>query len=418
MTKIRITEKQAKKLGLIKPKIVKITKEQYNRLFANGLIKEELGSAPSVNNSELGDIKGETLELIKYLYRKSEDLSPFWEQHGLKYDDICKTLVDKGLIISKNGKYELSKKSGTPENAIKVMEDELRNLIGESPELETEDAGGYPTGADQDSNAPWKQTDTKSKAVEPKMKLFEVIYYNSEIAILKKTNGELYVFYYGEVNKNDLANYAERQVTNVTKGDDGLPDTEYSEDFEIDGYVIEGYINDNLKHIHQGVGVSDYEKGVPLVKIDEPLKADLLSIYDKDRNLVNILGNIQEMTGAASSGAFTAPMGMTRKEMPISSDGLDVPVVNEINTAGAGHFQYDTNALPDVGRNGEFKNHKKTKAEKSTQYAGGSFVKFNDCVKYNNKPAGVGCSQGAVDGVVTTTKTKSNINAPSLSKLK
>ncbi len=86
------------------------------------------------------------------------------------------------------------------------------------------------------------------------------------------------------------------------------------------------------------------------------------------------------------------------------------------STSSAGHFQYDANALPGIDRDGSFKEHKKSKAEKSTQYAGGSFVKFNDCTKLNNKPAGAGCSQGAVDGVVKTTKSKNNINAPSLAE--
>jgi hypothetical protein len=59
---------------------------------------------------------------------------------------------------------------------------------------------------------------------------------------------------------------------------------------------------------------------------------------------------------------------------------------------------------------------KQTKAEKNTQWAGGAFVDFNDCTKLNNKPAGAGCSQGAVDNVVKLKKTSGNINAPSLSK--
>jgi hypothetical protein len=77
---------------------------------------------------------------------------------------------------------------------------------------------------------------------------------------------------------------------------------------------------------------------------------------------------------------------------------------------------YDANALPGIKRDGSFKGTKKTNAQKKTQYANGSFVNFNDCVKLNNKPAGSGCSTGAVDNVVKLTKTKGNINAPSLGK--
>ena len=85
-------------------------------------------------------------------------------------------------------------------------------------------------------------------------------------------------------------------------------------------------------------------------------------------------------------------------------------------TAGSGSVgAYDANALPGINRDGSFKSTKKSNAQKKTQYANGAFVNFNDCVKLNNKPAGSGCSTGAVDNVVKLTKTKGNVNAPSLS---
>ena len=43
---------------------------------------------------------------------------------------------------------------------------------------------------------------------------------------------------------------------------------------------------------------------------------------------------------------------------------------------------------------------------------------MDDCTKLNNKPAGSGCSTGAVDKVVTVVKTKGNVSAPSLSENK
>ena len=86
-----------------------------------------------------------------------------------------------------------------------------------------------------------------------------------------------------------------------------------------------------------------------------------------------------------------------------------------MDVASAGNFQYDTpgGLTMDLG-----KNNPKTKAETKTQWAGGAFVDFNDCVKMNNKPAGTGCSAGAVDNVVKLKKTKGNVNAPSLGENK
>ena len=127
---------------------------------------------------------------------------------------------------------------------------------------------------------------------------------------------------------------------------------------------------------------------------------------------------VEETTTAASSGAFVAPMGsVNKREMPVDTNDLDVPVVRETTTTqSAGNFQYDANALPGINRDGSFKTPKKTKAQTKTQYADGAFVDFNDCTKLNNKPAGAGCSQGAVDKVVKYKKSKGNINAPSLSE--
>jgi hypothetical protein len=92
-----------------------------------------------------------------------------------------------------------------------------------------------------------------------------------------------------------------------------------------------------------------------------------------------------------------------------------------MDAADAGNISYDNPGFVDISRDGKFPtNPKKTKAQKNTQWAGGSFVKMDDCTKLNNnKEAQKGkCSTGAVDNVVKLQKTKSNINAPSLSESK
>jgi hypothetical protein len=215
-----------------------------------------------------------------------------------------------------------------------------------------------------------------------------------------------------------------------------------------------------------------------LVKIDESLKNELLSLYDKDKMITKALGaidevssdlgqrfkndigkefvkpeskqskskhavvaalatlkkkeiyrraaekaslearsktgEVEEMTGAASSGAFTAPLGggdVVKREMP------EIPVVGETTTvASAGNFQYDTPGLANVGGNGDFKKPKKTKAEKTPQWAGGSFVKQPECSKLNNNKEAQngGCNQGASS--LHIVKGKGSVNAPSLAE--
>lgn len=528
---------------------IKLTRGQYNRLISSGLIKESdnvvvggmnrvdkafqngLGGKLKEEGGE-GDIKKETLELIKYLYRKSEDLSPFWKEKGLSYDDICQNLLAKKLIIDKEGKYELSKTAGSPDKAIANLENELNTMIGGSaseegpatdtapdaevvkteptkpataPEIETEDAGTVPAGTETNPDSPWNQNAQTTKPKQSPV-VFKVVAMNREIAIVRGPENALYVFWIYDLNKEHLFNYAKVDKTPMGQDGDGQPEYDFG-DFEITPDVIEAYLNDNFKTIRKGNGLADYEGGALLVRIDEPLKKELALLYDKNKDIVTALTGVQEMTGAGSSGAFTAPMGMVTKNMPTDANQLNTPIVKETKALGhgythfalfkadnkiatgwdysslydkasksfdttsiseysrgdlkndfpnnkpsefkvvtkaflakngidpantnnwfkqgisemtsagsAGHFQYDANALPGIGRDGSFKKTSPTKAEQKTQWVGGSFVKMNDCTKYNNKPAGAGCSQGAVDNVVSTQKTKGNVNAPSLSE--
>ena len=454
MKKIIITNKQARLLGIgtikestNKKPTLKVTKEQYNRIFASGLINEAIDSIDktfkkaalnadiqnlkeddfniSKPNTSLpmsaqkfsspmtegdSDLKRETKELVKFLYRKSKELSDFWKYKGLSYDKIVDTLKSKGLIISDNGKYALSKTLGSPEQAMSALEQELSNLIGGGQELETEeveDGSNYAPGTEFSPRAPWNPSPEYSEPLEPKEIEYEVIASNQEIAILKEIeSGEYYLYDFAYLDKDELKDYAE-----VEKGAD---------DFDIDDDVIKRYINFNLPKLSKGEGVNDWENGVNIVKIDDQVKNKLLNLYDKNTDIKNKLDGINEMTSAASSGAFVGPLSgpMIKKDMPIN--GMNTPVVKEMTSAGsAGNYQYDANALPNINRDGSFKKAKAPKAFKKTQYAGGGFVEFDkDCVSLNNskKAQKGGCSTGAVDNVVRLKKTAGNVNAPSLNE--
>jgi len=358
--------------------------------------------------------KSEVIELIKYLYRKSEDLSPYWEEHGVNYDDICKHLLDKKIIISKNGKYELSKALGTAEEAKSALENALKEMVGEDAELETE-ASNYAPGTENDPNSPWNKKEPEYRApAQPNKVELQIMAYNDEIAIFKSLKGNLFVVFYDNVSKDELAKYAEVEQMNTGNDEEGQPSYEYSDDFEINGDVLQRYVNGELNTLTKGVGLPAFEKGVDLVKIDNTLKTELLALYDKNKDIVNVLGAIKETTTSASSGAFTGPLSTIKKEMPIDSNELEVPVVGETTTS-ASSGQYTAPAFAMKKNHTDFAE-VKPKAFKTTQYSGGGFVKFNDCTKLNNKTSGTGCSQGAVDNVVKVAKTKGNVSAPSLSE--
>ena len=499
MRKIKITQEQYNRI-INKPKLaehkktVKITKEQYQRLISAGLIQESdvkvIGGADRVDKTfkqALGgtninkpvtegsdNLKDETIKLIQYLYRKTDEFSTFWSENGLTFDKICDALKTKGIIINKNGKYELSKKLGSPQAAIQTVEDELKSMIEPSSnkegEIEEMDNYNYPEGSDT-PDAPWNQPEDDftepTIAENPELKVVAI---NREIAILQAPDGSLYAFYYYDTPKAAFMDYASVSRRFVGKDEDGDPEYEYDEDFDIDADVVGNYVNYNLADLSKGEGMDDFEQGqVDLVKIDDELKQDLLSVYDKDKGIVSVLsqmnedvvddfygnlrkaynepsrrpdpnetpeekekrlkqalsnirgkeeirrkerGEVEEMTGAASSGAFTPAMDMpvVKRKMP------ETPVVGETATvASAGNFQYDTpgGLTMDLG-----KNNPKTKAEKTTQWAGGSFVKQPDCSKMNNNKSAQngGCNSGASS--LKTVKTGGSINAPSIGEQK
>jgi hypothetical protein len=460
MKRLKITEKQAKILGLV----TELTNAP--SLGATDTKPKKKGAEAEVEDP----LKAETIELIKYLYRKSEQLSPFWGQNDLNYDAICDTLLSKKLIIKKGGAYELSKKLGNPQAAIQAVEDALRPLIKpqskEEPELETEDDNldDYKLGTPP-SEEPTEPRTAKNPTLQ-------IIANTGELAIFKGPDGTLYLFNYFDIDKKEFAEFASQTRTFTGTGPGGEKEYDYSDDFEVNSDVISHYVNENLGSLTKGVGMQGYESGAKLITIDEHLKQEILNLHDKSPEVMKALNpmdevsepeaisglkndvktgftgtdkpkpeqsaivaklqqlkaqeaarreaekrntDLEEMTGSASAGAFTAPMAMpvVKREMPVTPVvAEETPVVSEVSTvASAGNFQYDTpgGLTMDLG-----KHNPKTRAEKTPQWAGGSFVKQPDCSKLNNNKSAQngGCNQGASS--LRSIKGRGSINAPSL----
>jgi len=421
-------------------KKIKLTKEQYDKLIKSSLIKEsdnvidksfkkalagknihnlkympeekiELGpkfnikkSLPGVKNS----INEEVHKLLEYIYGLNEEFSNFWENNGLTYEDLCEVLEAKGYLIKKEGAYKVSKKMGDANSVKEGITQTLSEMLKPIEE-------DYPAGAEFDSRAPYNREDPKKVSGEkPSNTFVEIKYVNPEIAIFKDVkNGELYVFYYAQIDKDEFEPYADRYGFTDSDGD-----IEFYDDYEIDDDTIENYVNDNFQTLKKGEGVDNFESGYfDLVLINEELKDELLQLYDKDSRLVLVLEPIAESTGASSSGSYVGDKFLE----PMSEDGIIKREISEMDSADAGNFAYDNPGFVGISRDGKFPtNPKKTKAQKNTQWAGGAFVKIDDCTKLNNNKEAQngGCSTGAVDNVVKLQKTKGNINAPSLAESK
>jgi len=144
----------------------------------------------------------------------------------------------------------------------------------------------YPAGAQFDSSAPWNQKEPSYSSVsEPENKEFNTIaVFPGELAILKDVNGAKHAFYFNSLDRSDFEPYAQREIINTERGEDG-PEHDYSDDWDIDSFVIDNFVNDNASSMSRGIGVNGWENGLDIVAIDDELKNELLNLYGKDSNI-------------------------------------------------------------------------------------------------------------------------------------
>ena len=296
MKKIKITKEQFDKItNLLKEGLPTIKTNEVDKAFKQAFLNKDIKNLGE-NESEFkissplkgvsaskqgkfmkestGDLKSETMELIKYLYRKSEELSQFWVDNNLTYDDICDTLESKGLIIKKDGKYTLSKSLGSAEEAIKAVENELSQLIG----------------GDKEEVAVATELDEEEGQASQHL---TVVTFNREYAILEDSNGDYYAFYYHEYKPN-IEEYIDAPITGgelhrepVGGGEiDNEIDYEYG-DKEITAEAIQEFVNDNINQLSKGYGVEGTNDGMDINKLDEPLKNEILGIGYKPNDSNN-----------------------------------------------------------------------------------------------------------------------------------
>jgi len=368
-------------------------------------------------------------------------------------------------------------------------------------------------GADYNPDAPWNQKDDeyRDKTVN-KNQQFNLLANTGESAIFEK-DGELYYFYYDNINRDDFMDYADVPKVYTGQDEDGLPDYDYG-DWEMDDSTVSNYLNDKVDNLNVGFGYESYENGADFVKMDEPLKSEVMSIFRNNPDVAKALGqSVDEMSMSNSSGQYTTggsflePMKNKEKiyetlnalkkkvikendetynyiadELGLTSDEFDEALNNSmaeldiieriyfsdsytnsekisiianilklphnpqnqtsIEESGGGIGSvgaYDTPGFAsseffgNAGKKGKAKvnkgvTHKQTmipggsfvkeNAFDSTQLDGGEMVTFDNCTKLNNNKTAQsgGCSTGAVDNVVKTKKTTTNVSAPSLGK--
>lgn len=374
MKKILVTAKQAKLLKTLKEsikpeatseikKLVKITKEQYNRIFASGVINESLGlnqgkvakefkkefGTADLSNLNENNLQNEAIELLKYFYRKSPEISKFWESKGLSYDGICETLAKQGIIVNRNGRCELSKALGEPKQAMEKYVSALTEMVNQTVTTENDN---LPAGAESDPRAPWNQNDDFKAANTPE-EIYTVVGYNREIAILVDKQGNLYSFYHYNVDDSDLFDYADVERTFVGRDEDGDPDFDYG-DVERDEHVIQNYVNDNINKLSKGEGLEAWENGEDFVKIDKELKDDLLRLYTHDKSLQKALSSINETDDEGNQQHFNSLLGdlknkLTSPRTPAPSGETEPQRLDRLKTAIAKKREDSQNFGKEIG---------------------------------------------------------------------
>jgi hypothetical protein len=372
-----------------------------------------------------------------WLNPSQKHLDKFFVENGITWGDIISYLTGVGVVgVLSGGIYKIKNLFNR-----KFSNDPSKKMIEKKEEIEK-----ITDKIEKDPIAPWSKNKLKDPKgqqlmnpemdeayynVEPhpdspeakyskkepevyvskKPKMFKTIAMNMEIAILDGPDGK-YVLYYDEIPREEL------------------PNTSY----ELNDEDITSYVNDNIKNISKE----------NFIKLDDELKNDLLDIYQKDRNIVKALNDsdkdsmdaVDETTGASSSGSFTGLFSPQNKNM--SSENSPSKQIGEIINDEEELFglkkenknnKKDKKALvkettaaaggtPQSSSTGQYtqpaiwaKDKKNWAGNKKTQYPNGEMVEFDPCVRLNNNKAAQNgkCSQGAVDNVVKTHKTKDSV---------
>lgn len=328
---------------------MKVSK-QFKKLGKQTGIKTEVNLNEDV--VEWSELVSHVVEFLKQIYTNpsQEGLSPFWKRNGVTWGDMMGLLTSLGIVTtSAAGGYRLTKFVPNPKKAVKVVAKLLQKLIQDKNKpvgnkynkrvpikysglnqpknpMDTRyskvvgEDDNLPAGASNDPRAPFNDGDEFTDPINPNLK-FKLVYANDEIAIFKGVDNKLYVFYHYHIDKDDYADYASRQKTFIGKDEEGIPDFEYGE-FEIEPYMIESYVNDNLDEIGIGTTYSDWEDGDKLVLITPEIKQELLSIWS-DEKLYELLSGIGETTTASSSGAFVGKLNTnTNHKSNVSNEML------------------------------------------------------------------------------------------------
>ena len=297
----------------------KLLKEQSRAKLLAGLISESqynevVDSVDSQETIEEGGITYSLLELADHIIKHLMDalnnhstsgLSTIFKKIGMNRGDVFQLLSDTGILgsalyatIKVLGKEKREKLAELLKNKIKNLtkldvdlepEKPLKNTFKNSNPMEESEVHDW---TEHYHESPFQKEKEISKPAKPKNEKFHTVYMFNFSAIMVDEKNEPYLFNYYNLNDKDFYPYGESEMDYIGKDEDGTPQFDYNYDnFDINGEVIENYVNDNLNSLSIGDGVDALEEGKDLVKINLEVARELMILYKGNNELKKILNN-------------------------------------------------------------------------------------------------------------------------------
>jgi hypothetical protein len=355
--------------------------------------------------------------------------SPIITKLGLKREELMNRLIDFDIINNEDGKINVNSKN---------IKRNIKHLAQELSEMKLVEAGNFtPDPSHSLDQEPGNQTTRTTTPTQVSESNYNTLYMNNEIAIMKNSGGEFFVFYYSGIDPKDFMEFAEVPMDYIGNDEDGQPDFEYDYDsVEIDGNVINGYVNYHFNDLTKGQGLEGFGNGDDIIKIDSELAAELSRTFPSDKlaEILHIQQN-ENTTAGGVGGSFVAPMGVISrkiqealeakiKELDETLEIEESEEVDENTTTGSVGGSFVQPKIWAKDKNSSVHGKKPMipggkileSNQTDTAYPNGGFVELDNCTKLNNntKAQEGGCSVGAVDNVVKQKKSRNSMISPSL----
>lgn len=313
MSKIKITERQLSLLQSIeddktKKKVLKITEGQYSRIF-KGIIKESKTEDAPINKLEFAQ---ELIVFIKDIMTnpKNVPFSSYWKKLGINKGQLFRMVKKEGLLEEVVDEETKSKNFASKKVGFRKKIKEVFKKITEKENINELGDAGYPAGAENDSRAQYNEPNDEphydNGPIKAEKEIVSIEYFNEEadgLAIFKSDNNLLAIVS-ANLDGELLADYEDVQ---------GYPD----------GDTLYNYVNHQLEsgqlEIYDNVKALEAGK---LSMVTPEVKGYILNLFGGDENLVQLLSQLPETTGAGSSGAYVGGMsgGPIQKNTGISPE--------------------------------------------------------------------------------------------------